>query len=139
MTVCIVCLRLCPRRVARTSPPSRCCQWSSRCPTTRWLTYASTWPNPYRRSAPCSTASMLSVCFCHLMVSLHSEMHSGIVLKCVCLVILLLFVLQCPSNRGEARAGEARHRHRHGRQVLCPGGYQWYALHSCVIAHFNEV
>lgn len=68
VTDSIVCLRLCQRLVARTSPLSRCYQWSSRCPTTRWPTYASMWPSPFRRSAPSSTASMSQ----HQMLSLHS-------------------------------------------------------------------
>ena len=49
--------RPCRRPAARTSPPSRCCRWSSRCLTTRWPTSASTWPSPSRRSARSLTAS----------------------------------------------------------------------------------
>lgn len=43
----------------------------------------------------------------------------------ICHIILIIFVPKCPASRGEASAREAGHRHRHGRQVLCPGGYQW--------------
>lgn len=51
--------RLCHRPVDRISPLSRCCQWSLRCPMTRWPTFASMWPSPSRRLARTSTASKL--------------------------------------------------------------------------------
>lgn len=57
----LLCDRPCQKLVARKSPQSRCCQWSSRWPMTRWPTSASTWPSPSRRSVPSLKACMSSV------------------------------------------------------------------------------
>lgn len=39
-------------------------------------------------------------------------------------VKLVFLFFQRPADRSEAGAGEADHRHRHGRQILRPGGPQ---------------